>query len=164
MTQLTRRRVALLAIPVMLVCGLIVLMVSGLLVAGIGPLHLNTSPAAVTTGPGHVTITTDHARYLSTDTIAVTVTNSRPGPIYMWDGNAYCSPGRHEALAILDRRGDCRGAGDRTVGCLGLGQPSFAIPESNGGKRACERRRQRLLDGLAVSGVRQNVVRVRPDA
>jgi hypothetical protein len=98
MTQLTRRRVALLAIPVMLVCGLIVLMVSGLLVVGIGPLHLNTSPAAVTTGPGPVTITTDHARYLSTDAIAVTVTNSRPGPIYTWGGNAYCSIVKLEVL------------------------------------------------------------------
>lgn len=98
MTQLTRRRVALLAIPAVLVCGLIVLLVSGLLVAGIGPLHLNTSPAAVTTGPGPVTITADHTRYLSTDAIAVTVTNNRPRPIYAWDGNAYCSILKLEVL------------------------------------------------------------------
>jgi hypothetical protein len=89
MERLTRRQIALLAIPVVLICALVVLMASGLFVVGVGPIRINTSPVALNSGP--VGILTNHARYLATDSIDVTVTNHRTDPIYTWDGNAYCS-------------------------------------------------------------------------
>lgn len=89
MERLTRRQMVLLAIPVVLICALVVLMASGLFVVGVGPIRINTSPVALNNGP--VSIMTNHARYLTTDSIEVTVTNHRTDTIYSWDGNAYCS-------------------------------------------------------------------------
>ncbi len=89
MERFDRRRLILLAIPALLVAALVVLLASGLLVVGVGPMRINTSTAAITTGP--VSVVTNHSRYLAIDSSDVTVTNHLSTPIYAWDARAFCS-------------------------------------------------------------------------